>query len=255
MHPHAAAAHPSHTEHNLMPSFRTPLVIAHRGASAAAHENTLAAFALAAEAGADWVELDTHLATDGQVVVFHNDHYDDGRAVHEVASSDRPDDVPLLGEVLKLCSDTGLGVNVEIKALPGEADAATSTALAEAVMEVLADHANNGGQVRDEQLLITSFRPASINQVRRNGGFPTGLLTVAVDKPAELLNQTANEGHTAINPWDHVVTPELISASHDAGLRVNVWTVNDEARMGELAAWGVDGIITDRPDVARHTLT
>jgi|694.fasta_scaffold06981_7 glycerophosphoryl diester phosphodiesterase len=242
-------------EHNLMPSHRSPLVIAHRGASAAARENTLTAFALAADAGADWVELDTHLASDGQVVVFHNDHYDDGRAVHEVASSDRPDDVPLLDEVLNLCSDAGLGVNVEIKALPGEADAATSTALTEAVVAVLADHATKGGQIRDEQLLITSFRPASINQVRVSPQFPTGLLTVAVDEPTQLFSQLSDEGHTAINPWDHVVNAELVSAAHGAGLRVNVWTVNDAARMNELAAWGVDGIITDQPDAARRTLT
>ncbi len=239
-----------------MPSSSVPLVIAHRGATATARENTLAAFAAAADAGANWIELDTHLAADGQVVVFHNDHYDDGRPVHEVSSSQRPEEVPLLGEVLDLCSEADLGVNVEIKALPGEADAETSPALGDAVMKILETHALAGGRVKGTQrLLVTSFRPESIAQVRERGASPTGLLTVTVEDPHATARRLADEGHAAINPWDLIVTGALVEAAHDAGLDVNVWTVNDPTRMIELARWGVDGIITDLPDVAIDTLS
>ena len=61
-------------------------------------------------------------------------------------------------------------------------------------------------------------------------------------------------GHAALHPYDATVTAELVSACHEAGLLVNVWTVDDPARIRELADIGVDGIVTNVPDVARHAL-
>ena len=62
-------------------------------------------------------------------------------------------------------------------------------------------------------------------------------------------------GHAALHPYDATVTPELVTACHDAGLRVNVWTVDDPARILELAEMGVDGVVTNVPDVARAALS
>ena len=58
----------------------------------------------------------------------------------------------------------------------------------------------------------------------------------------------------AVNPWDPLVSAEYVAAAHDVGLAVYPWTVNDPDRMSELAGWGVDGIITDVPDLAARTL-
>ena len=94
------------------------LVVAHRGASAAAAENTLPAFRLARELGADWVELDARRTADGVVVVHHDAHLPDGRILAELTADELPESVPNLAEALEECD--GMGVNVEIKNHAGE---------------------------------------------------------------------------------------------------------------------------------------
>src|SRR5688572_26619178 len=90
-----------------------PLVIAHRGASAAAPENTVEAFALARALGADWVELDVPTPADGALAVVHDRELPDGRLVAEMRRAELPPSVPLLAEALDACQ--GMGVNIEIK--------------------------------------------------------------------------------------------------------------------------------------------
>jgi glycerophosphoryl diester phosphodiesterase len=68
------------------------------------------------------------------------------------------------------------------------------------------------------------------------------------------MASAADAGHRTVNPWDAMTTPELVEAAHGAGLVVNVWTVDDPIRLVELAAIGVDGLITNVPDVARAAL-
>ena len=76
---------------------------------------------------------------------------------------------------------------------------------------------------------------------------PTAWLTSTVDReaPAEL----ARRGHTALHPWEPVVTPELVARCHDVGILVNAWTCNAPTRFLDLVAAGVDGVCTDIPDV------
>jgi glycerophosphoryl diester phosphodiesterase len=69
-----------------------------------------------------------------------------------------------------------------------------------------------------------------------------------------MLDRTAAHGHGSVNPWDELVDEHLVSASHDRGLAVLVWTVDDPGRVAELADWGVDGIVTNRPGVARAVI-
>lgn len=230
-----------------------PLVIAHRGASAQAPENSLAAFRTAAELGAEWVELDTHLSADGDVVISHDAHYPDGALVNALPASARPTGVCLLDEALDTCDAAGLGVNVEIKAVPGDADAHTAEALTDAVLAIL--HERYAGDAeRRRQLLVTSFSPATIDRVAARSDVPTGWLTIDNKDPDAIAKRVSGGGHVAVNPWDPLVTRQFVDAAHDAGLAIYPWTVNDPDRISELVAWGVDGIITDVPDLARRII-
>ena len=230
-----------------------PIVIAHRGASAAAPENSIAAFERAAEMGAQWVELDTHLAADGQVVVVHDAFYPDGTLVQSVPAAARPPGVCLLDEALAVCAANGLGVNVEIKAVPGDADADTADALIDAVLAILADHCGSDGSPPDD-LLVTSFAPATIARVAAESDLRTGWLTIDNKDVGRITRKVADAGHVAVNPWDPLVTAEYVEAAHAAGLAIYPWTVNDPARIAELVSWGVDGLITDVPDRALQVI-
>jgi glycerophosphoryl diester phosphodiesterase len=230
-----------------------PIVIAHRGASASAPENSLEAFRLAAELGAQWVELDTHLAADGEVVVVHDAHYPDGTLVHGVPSTARPAGVCLLDEALAVCDAADLGVNVEIKAVPGDADDHTADALIDAVLAILSARYPTSS-ARLGQLLITSFAPDTIDRVAAETDLQTGWLTIDSRDVDAIAKRVSAEGHVAVNPWDPLVTREYVDAAHEAGLAIYPWTVNDPERIAELAAWGVDGIITDVPDQALRVI-
>jgi glycerophosphoryl diester phosphodiesterase len=231
----------------------TPLVIGHRGSPRMEQENTVPAFLAAAAEGADWVELDVHLTADGDVVVVHDPTYADGRLACDTPTADRPAAVPLLDEVLDVCASHGLGVNIEIKANPGEADHHTAGRLGDAVVDLVGRRCGDDPQ-RLAQLLVTSFWPDTIARVRQGSPVATGWLTVHVGEAEAFCDLVAAGGHHAVNPWDAVVDEHLVAAAHDRGLAVNVWTVNDPDRIGELASWGVDGIITDTPGVARSLL-
>jgi glycerophosphoryl diester phosphodiesterase len=231
-----------------------PVIIAHRGASAAARENTLEAFALAADLGADWVELDVRLSADGAIVVLHDDRFADGRAVLETDAADRPDGVCLLEEALDVCDRAGLRVNVEIKAVPGEVDHHVAPTLTDATRELL-DARYGGDDDRRSEILVTSFWPATLNRFHDNSDIATGLLTVSFDQPLDTVARTGKRGHVAVNPWDGLVDEAYMDAARQAGVMVNVWTVNDPDRMRQLARLGVDGIITDVPDVALAALS
>jgi glycerophosphoryl diester phosphodiesterase len=225
-----------------------PTVIAHRGASQAHPPgNTIEAFSAARTMGADWVELDVRFTADGALAVHHDAHLPDGRVVVEVASADLPSFVPLLDEALVACD--GMRVNVEIKNAPGEPDWDEQRGLADAVVGALAG-------VDADRLLVTSFDPAAIARVRDlEPRLDTGLLVFQVDDARQVVGQAVTGGHRALNPWDPFVTAELVMAAHDAGLVVNVWTVDDASRWAELIALGIDGIITNVPDALRAVLS
>jgi glycerophosphoryl diester phosphodiesterase len=164
-------------------------------------------------------------------------------------AADRPDGVCLLTEVLDVCDARRLCVNVEIKAVPGEVDHPTAPALSDAVVTLL--HGRYGDDpTRRGEFLVTSFWPATLNQFGEASDIATGFLTASTRDPLAMVGLAADQGHRAINPWDELVDAAYIEAAHQAGLAVNVWTVNDPDRIRQLAGWGVDGIITDVPDIA-----
>ena len=132
-----------------------PLIYAHRGASADHPENTLPAFLAAHEQGSDWVELDVHLAADGELVVVHDQSYSDGRQVDEHPGATRPATVPLLDAALDACA--GMGVNIEIKVTrPG-------TDLADRVVELVGSRRAAGA---DQPICISSFDEVTLDRVR-----------------------------------------------------------------------------------------
>lgn len=216
-------------------------IIAHRGASRAERENTVAAFGAAVTMGADGVELDVRRTADDQLVVHHDPRLADGRVILHTRAADLPDHVPTLEAALDACA--GVFVNIEIKNDPTEPDHDPTDWVAHRVGGMLV---RLGGGVR---WLISSFRFETVGVCRTI--LPqarTAYLVEALD--LDVIARTAAAGHVAVHPWVETLSEPMVRAAHGAGLAVNTWTCDDEARMGELIAWGVDGICTNVPDVA-----
>ena len=239
------------------------LNFAHRGASGHAPENTLAAFLLAAEMGAHGIELDVHLSADGEAVVIHNDTVDattDGTgrvsqlALSEIRSLDAGSSfdpefagerIPTLQEVFDAVGRRLL-INVEIKVElgyhPREQEA-----------EVV-------GLIEDNQMIdrviISSFVPSSLRRVHKmNPSIALGLLygeqeTAWLPRVMRWLSVPFD----ALHPSYHMVHADYVKNAQQRGRRVNVWTVNTADDMRRMHDLGVDGIITNYPDVLHAIL-
>ncbi len=222
-----------------------PLVLGHRGASTRWPENTLAAFAGARELGADGVELDVRRTADDELVVLHDPELDGYGLVveHPFARlrAERPD-VPTLSEALDACA--GLVVNVEIKCLPWDPDPDTPEHdVARAVVDVVRGRAD---------VILSSFDVTAIDACHSVApDVVTAWLTSGQDVGVT-ASIAAERGHSWLHP-DRVAASRAslgdIARAHELGLRVNVWTVDNPNEARALAAAGVDGIITNVPDV------
>jgi glycerophosphoryl diester phosphodiesterase len=221
------------------------LVIAHRGASAAHPPgNTVEAFQAARALGADWVELDVRPTADGALVVHHDHHLADGRTIATLRAAELPEWVPTLQGALDACD--GMGVNVEIKVDPPVAGTPHQDRLVGDVVDLLVACGT------PERFLVTSFEWPVVAEVhQRAAALATGLLGFDLSTGPDLLDAAAAGGHRAVNPWDPFVTDDLVHRAHGLGLEVHAWTVDDPARVADLVTLGVDGIITNRPDMAR----
>ena len=236
-------------------------MIAHRGASRLAPENTLAAFRLASEIGADAVELDARLSADGAVVVHHDLTLDrttngsggvsecrlaDLKALDAGAKFDprfAGERIPSLDEVFEAIGRHVL-INIELKNYESVLDR-----LAEAVVRVVRRHG------LERRVLLSSFNPFALWTARRLAPeVPRGLLVWPGQKRwirAALNRLTTIE---AYHPQDSMTDRLTIADQHTQGRRVYVWTVNEVERMRELLLLGCDGLITDVPDVARQAV-
>ncbi|MGD9796206.1 MAG: glycerophosphodiester phosphodiesterase [Acidimicrobiia bacterium] len=213
-------------------------VIAHRGASRIAVENTLEAFVQARRCGADWIELDARRTADDVIVVHHDPRVPDGRAIVECTYADLPRYIPTLDAALAACDP--LGINVEIKNDPAEPDFDPFRVIAVTVLE----HCRSRG----ERILISSFDLAVIDRVIGLDAMPsTAWLTE--EFTWETLETLLAHGHRVLHPSHRTVTIEMIEAAHRLGVSVNTWTVDDPDRMSDLIAMGIDGICTNVPDV------
>ncbi len=228
-----------------MTSGRYPQVIAHRGASRREPENTVAAFHTAQTLGSDAVELDVRRLADGELVVMHDAHLADGRALVALERDEVPAAVPSLSAALDACA--GMWVNIEIKNEGSEPDYDPHDVVAERVAKLLHDRGET------ERWLISSFRRETIVAMRdfAPGVRTAWLMTHCDPRGVEALARSlAKEGHSALHPWHKVVTREMLDAFHSQGLSVNCWTCDDADDMTRLIEWGIDGICTNVPDVA-----
>ena len=228
-----------------------PKIIAHRGASGHAPENTMAAFQLALEMAADGIELDAMLTKDGEVVVIHDDSLDrttNGTgAVHDftLAELQRLDagggeKIPPLSEVLTHFAGRFL-INIELKNYSSIFDS-----LPIKVAEMIKTHKCA------QSVLISSFNPFNLPRFhRRLPEVPVGLLTNK-NKARHWLWRLFH--YDALHPYFSDVDASLVSALHARGRQVNVWTVDDPAEIRRLADLGVDSIITNDPKSTRTIL-
>jgi glycerophosphoryl diester phosphodiesterase len=222
-----------------------PTVIAHRGAKATHPENTLAAFAAAIEAGADWLELDIHLA-DGHLVVIHDPRLErttngTGRVADCTISYLRGLDagngerIPLLEEVLELARGR-VSLNVELKSL----------GIAEPASKALRSALSTGWQ--PQQLCVSSFFHHEL------AGFaglapeiPRAALTMAV--PLGYAKFAEELGCIAVNASEEFFDMAFVSDAHSRGLEFNLYTVNHREDYKFFADCGVDGVFTDNPSL------
>ena len=219
------------------------LVIAHRGASVAARENTLEAFKLAREQGADWVELDVRRTADGMAIVHHDAHLDDGRMIVDLDADELPHYVPSLAEALEACE--GMGVNLEIKNLPSDPDFDADHLVADAVAGLIVAYLGPG------RAMVSSFNVDAVDAVAVvDPSIPRALATEFLS-PAQAVERAVAHGMVALHPFEAMVDAAFVRRAHEAGLALSPWTVNDGERMVDLIQMGVDGIHTDVPDVAR----
>ncbi len=222
-------------------------IIGHRGASTSAQANTLEAVQLAIDQGADGVEIDVRRTADDVLVLHHDAHLSDGRRIHAMAASDLPTWVPSLAEVLEVCE--GVWTNIEVKNLPDDPDYDQAQGISLAVAGLIAAYEAH------QRVLVSSFNMDSVTRIGSiDPEIELGWLTAGGANPAALIGRAEGRSMNAIHPHDMLVDESFVLRAHDAGLAVNVWTVNDMSRVAELAKWGVDGIITDNPAEALEIL-
>ena len=193
------------------------------------------------------MELDIRRSKDGVLVVHHDAHLADGHLIRDIDSKDLPAFIPSLAEAFE-CME-GLGVNIEVKSLPGEPDREDMVMVCEAVVGLALAYRTT------ELLRVSSFDMSAVNRIRAaNEDLPTGWLVLERTGSNQILDRVVNHGHGAVHPWDELVDEAFINEAHQRGLKVFVWTVDDEERIEELALWQADAIITNRPGVAREII-
>jgi glycerophosphoryl diester phosphodiesterase len=234
------------------------LVIAHRGASAYAPENTMAAFELAARQGADMCELDVQPTADGQLAVFHDETTErwDGRptpaASLTLAQLQQLDiggeRVATLAEVCHWAREHGMRLNVELKG--GGFGAPVARLLHESGVR--------------ELVLISSFYPQALREIAQaDPSLPRAyLMGTRTRRPDVRLRESWPFGalrRAGVQAWHPAyqipLLERVLPLVRRAGYQVNVWTVNDPAVMRQLIALDADGIITDTPDVLRAIIS
>ena len=241
----------------MISNFPSPIIFAHRGASAYAPENTLAAFELAAKLGAPAIEFDVKLSSDRKVIIIHDptlDRTTNGSgpvskaslaALRELdagswkSATFRGEKIPLLEEVLEAVGRKVL-LNIELTNYATPFDG-----LVPVVAELVKKHN------LQERVIFSSFYFSNLLTAQR----------LLPDVARGFLFEAGRDGWhqkfasrfmklDAEHPYTTDVTSELVQRLHASGRRVHVWTVNDPADMRRLSACAVDGIFTDDPPLA-----
>lgn len=229
-----------------------PPIIAHRGRSALAPENTLIAFKKAQECGIHWLELDVTLAACGEVVVFHDDTLerttngfgtitdytfeylktlDAGSWFSSMFAGER---IPTLREVLLLLYEYQMSANIEIKSFPGQEER-----LVKRVLEEIEHYAN-----KKTPLLLTSFSNTLLKQVRHQSSkISLGLLMSEWDESYSIICDELSLVNIGID--EKLLSFERVKQLKSSVQLLFAYTVNDVARAKELFSFGVDAIFSD----------
>lgn len=234
-----------------------PQVIGHRGASAEAPENTLAAFRRALAIGADAVELDVHLSADAEPVVIHDHvlgrttdgrglvgshplsalrHLDAGRWFGEAFAGER---IPTLVEALDVLRS--VRVIVELKNGP-----VRYPRIAERVAAVIR---SSGHQT----VTISSFDHPLLREVKTVGP-PLETAVLYSARPLHPLRLAEDVGAGMLHPFWQYLTPDAVAAAHEAGLRVETWVVDERDDLVRVVGMGVDGVMTSHLERLRTLL-
>ncbi len=240
-----------------------PTIFAHRGASAHAPENTLAAFRLAVEQKADAIELDTKLTADGHVIVIHDQTLErttngqgmviqtplaalrDLDAGAHFNSAFKGERLPTLDDVFEAVGGK-IFINIEI---------ANYASMADSLPEKVTDLVKKFGLM--QSVMFSSFNPLALRRAHRQlPEIPLGLLTVQGKSGTWARGWLGKllVPYQALHPEKGDATPALIQRTHQQGRRVNVYTVNLRADLERLFAIGVDGVFTDDPPLAQQVL-
>lgn len=226
-----------------------PMCIAHRGASGHVTENTLAAFQLASQQGAQVWELDTQLSRDGVVFVSHDDHlqrvFGADLRISEMTAAELAESglgIPRFEAVAREAQVLGAGLYVELKA-PGSGPK---------VWEYL--------KSRNQWFAcLGSFDVDQVRQLRRAScDYPLAVLVGVADDPFDLSGRTGADvvhlcwERAGDRPQD-LVSDELLVRAFDAGLEVVLWHEERESILADLMARPVLGICTDLPDMMQRS--
>jgi len=253
---------------DIIPNFtyvglKRPTVFAHRGSSAYAPENTLAAFEMAVEQGADAIELDVKLSGDGQIIVIHDDTVDrttDGTGrvgamtLSELKDLDagsyfntkfKTEKIPTLEDVFETFGKR-IFINIEIKNYTTPLDD-----LPERVISLI-----NKFDLEDN-VILTSFNFIALIRTRdHDQNIPVGLLTPAGVASLAVTSKLVRFGPSvALHPSFVDVKPKLIQSLHRARSRIHAYTLKEADDMRQLFRLGVDGIITSNPPLAKSVLS
>ena len=268
----APALAASDARDDAQPERVSVITTAHRGASAYAPENTLAAFEVAIDQKSTWIESDVQLTKDGVAVLMHDTTLSRTTNVEEVFPDRAPwnvrdftlaeikqldagswfgpefagEPVPTLAEMVDQVRASRSGIIMELKS-PGLYPGIEQEVIE--VFESFPGYVTSG--LASNRLAVQSFDWGSMaTYAELAPETPVGLLgaPAVADLPdyAEWADQ--------INPSKAQTTEAYVDAVHEAGMDVNVWTVDDTPTMTRLLDWDVDGIITNRPDVLEQLL-
>jgi glycerophosphoryl diester phosphodiesterase len=245
-------------EKSLLASLTRPVIFAHRGSSAHAPENTLAAFELAVQQEAGAIELDVKLCASGEPVVIHDmtvdrttngsgtvkhislcqlKELDAGSHFHASFSNEK---IPTLDEVFESIGRK-IYINVELTNLNALTDR-----LPEEVARCIQKHR------LEQQVLISSFNPIALRRFHALiPQIPIGLLSLPSTGSINLRPALQHlVHHDALHPHLGDASQQLIDRAHQRGKRVHLYTVNDPGDMRRLYSLGADGIFTDDPVLA-----
>ena len=242
---------------------QTPLIVAHRGASAAAPENTIPAFELAWERGADAIELDCHLTADGHIVCIHD------KDTKKVADKNLVIKTSKLAELRNLDVGSWLDKKFSGTTIPTLAEAMATVPSDKKIYIEVKSNASiipklfqniEQAELSKDQIVIISFDEEVIRQVElRDPLLKTYWLTSikkdkfgdtspSLDKILKTLSQTGTDG---VSTNHAQLCPNLIRGIHQAGYQHHVWTVDQPQTAEKLWEWGTESITTNCPEKIR----